>query len=1006
MTTVPRFVMTVAALFATVAFPVGLHAQQGTGTIRGRVVDAERLAPLPDVTISVADKTVLSGSGGFFVLTAVPAGVHTLEANFIGHRPVEQEVTVTAGSEASVEIRMTIAPFELDPVVAIGYGEAQTEDLTGVVTEVSQEAFNTGRVVSPEELIQSKVAGVQVTENNGGEPGGGFSLRIRGGTSVSASNEPLYVIDGVPLDVGGGLSAGRNPLNFLNPDDIASFTVLKDASSTAIYGSRGANGVVLIETMSGRRAAAGTGVQVNYRGSFSGANPVGGPDIMDAQEFRAAVTEQSPEKLGLLANENTDWRNEIEQSAFGQEHTFAVAGGGEKMDFRVSLGYLDQEGVVSPASTERFTLSLGYNQLMFDDRLRLTANVLGARSEDAFTPGGVLGNSTNFAPTQPIYDPDSPYGGYFEWYNDPLAADNPVGELNLVSDDGITYRSVGSVSGEYTLPWVEGLSITERLGYDVVNSDRAYFAPSTFRTLAEDDIHGRVTRGTPTQLSYLSDTYLTYNRVWPELTLTTTGGYSYQQWDYEDTSWRAENLSSDLLGQDGVPAAEDEFTFLTVNENKLASWFGRVNVALYDKFLVNASVRADGSSRFGEDDRWATFPSFGVAWKLKNESFTEDWDWLSDLKLRASWGKNGNQAFANYQQYFRYQYSDALTRVQFGDRFVPTIRPSAADPNIKWEETTSTNIGIDFGLLDNRFWGSIDVYFKETDDLLFTVPVAAGTNFANQLTTNVGTMKNDGIELTLNTLVADGEGDAFSWDVGFNVAYQSNELTEINPFGGGDEIFVGYIDGGVGNTVQILVPGEPINSFYVYEHVMEGGRPVYSDQNGDGNITLEDLYVDQNGDGIINQNDFIVNNNPAPDWLMGLTSLMRWKQFDASFTLSAQIGNYVYNNVASNRGFYDNLRDGEAPNNLHRSVLETSFQAPQYFSDYYVEDASFLRLNNVQLGYTFRNLVNGMRIYGVVQNPFTITGYSGIDPTAGINGIDNNIYPRARTFTAGVEVGF
>jgi len=518
--------MAVAALLAIVAFPVGLHAQQGTGTIRGKVVDAERLAPLPDVTITVADQTVLTGSGGFFVVTGVPAGVQTLRANYIGHRPVEQQVTVTAGGEASVEIRMTIAPFELDPVVAIGYGETKTENLTGVVTEVSQEAFNTGRVVSPEELIQAKVAGVEVIEDNGGEPGGGFSMRIRGGTSVTASNEPLYVVDGVPLDVGGGLSAGRNPLNFLNPDDIASFTVLKDASSTAIYGSRGSNGVVLIETVSGRRAAADRGVSVSYRGSLSGSNPVAGPDIMNAQEFRTAVTEQTPEKLDLLANETTDWRDAVEQSAFGQEHSFAVAAGGEKMDFRVSLGYLDQDGVVKPASTQRVTLNVGYNQLLFNDRLRLRASVLGARSDDVFTPGGVLGNSTHFAPTQPIYDPDSPYGGFYEWYDDNLAATNPVASLNLESDEGVTYRSVGSVEGEYFLPWIDGLSFTERLGYDVVNSDRAYFAPSTYRALARTDILGRVSRGTPTQFSYLSDTYLTYNKVWENLTLTATGGYS------------------------------------------------------------------------------------------------------------------------------------------------------------------------------------------------------------------------------------------------------------------------------------------------------------------------------------------------------------------------------------------------------------------------------------------------------------------------------------------------
>jgi iron complex outermembrane receptor protein len=992
------------ALAATVACAAQLQAQ--TGEIRGRVVDASLLAPLGDVTVTVAGQTVLSEAQGFFVVSDVPAGIHTLQARVIGYRPFEIQVTVIAGETADVAVEMQIAPMEMEPIVAIGYGEQDTRDVTGVVTEVPTEAFNTGRVISAEELIRAKVAGVQVTEANRGEPGGGISIRIRGGTSVTASNEPLYVIDGVIIPVGGGLSAGRNPLNFLNPADIESFTVLKDASATAIYGSQGANGVVLIETTAGRRAAA-TGVRATYQGNISGSNVAARPDILSASQFEDVVADQAPDRLPMLGTDATDWQKAIERSAFGQEHTLAVGGGTDKMNFRVSLGYLNQEGVVRASETERVSLNFAYNQLLFNDRLSLQASILGARNEDLFTPGLVIGAATRMAPTQPIEDAASPYGGYFEW-TDPISTKNPIAELDLVRDEGTTYRSIGNVTGEYSLPWLDGLSATARLGYNATNSERRFFAPSVSKSQADGDFPGEVSRSNPTEFGWLVDAFLTYRGNWDQHGLDLTGGYAYSQLNNDTPFSQSLGLSTDLLGISGIPSADERVTTLFVEETRLASWFARANYSFRDRYLVTATIRTDGSSKFAVDDQWATFPSIAGAWRISSENFMQNAGSLSDLKLRVSWGKNGNSAFDSYQQYKDYVFGDAFTRAQFGDEFVATARPSGADPNIKWEATESWNFGLDYGFSNNRYWGSIEYYTKSTDDLLFEVPVAAGTNLSNQVITNVGSMKNSGVEATLNAMLLQGTGDGFTWDANLNVAYNKNELTEVNPFGQSvEEVRVGGISGGVGRTIQVLTPGEPVNSFFVWEHKRDGsGNPIYEDVDGNGTIDEQDLYVDSNGDGTINEDDKSAFKSPNPDWLIGHTSLMRYKDFDFSLTLLAQIGNYVYNNVASDAGNFRQLTFSAAPSNLHASVLDNNFDVPQYDSDVYVEDAGFLRMENIELGYTFRRWLSGVRVYAVVQNVFTLTGYSGVDPTAGINGIDNNLYPRTRTFTAGLNVTF
>jgi len=1003
------------AFIAIVISAGQLQAQ--TGTISGRFFDPSIGAPVASVEVTIENRTIVSDAEGRFTVTNVPAGTYTLRASRLGYRSVEQAVTVVAGETTIIEIGLFPVAVEIEGLVAIGYGERQERDLTGVVQEVSTEEFNPGRIVTPEELIQGKVAGVQVSEGNGGEPGGGVSIRIRGGTSVNASNEPLFVVDGMPLDVGGGISAGRNPLNFLNPEDIQSMTVLKDASATAIYGSRGANGVVIIETKSGRTAVGGEGTRLSYTGTLSGSYVSNEPEVLSAQQFRSAVQEFNPDALDMLGNANTDWRDAVQRNGFGQEHTIAFAGATSNLDYRLSIGYLNQEGVIRGSETERTTLGLGFRQFFFDDKLRLSANLRGARTDDNFTPGGVVGGATAFAPTQPIMDPtNTDNGGYFEWTDFQQALNNPVAELELTVDEGTTYRSVGDIEGQLDVPYVPGLTSNVRFGYDVTRAERETFRPSILRQEEEGANPGFVSRSNSSQSNVLFDMFLNYNRTVPTLSGTNldfTAGYSYEESNAEFPYFEARGLDFDLLGTSGIPAAEEQRTTVSVDESKLISFFGRTNISVKDRYLLTLSLRRDGSSRFGPENEWGTFPAVAFAWRISDEPFMDGMESLSDLKLRASWGKNGNQAIGNYLQFPAYNIGEPTAQYQFGDEFVTIIRPGAADEGIKWEETTSYNLGLDFGLAANRWTGALDYYFKKTDDLLFRVPVAAGTFTTNFITTNIGELENRGFEISLSGQLFRGneEGDGFTWSADFNAATNSNEITRINPFGGSEVILTGGISGAVGNFIQVLQTGHPVNSFYVYRHKRDSsGNPIYADENDDGFIDDDELllmYEDINGDGAINQDDRVPFESPAPDWIIGHTSRMTWKRFDASFTMRAHLGNYVYNNVASNFGHYRALSYVGAPNNLDASVLETEFESEQYFSDFYVQDASFLRMDNITLGYTFSPLGRQrMRLFGTVQNVFTLTGYDGVDPLAGVNGIDNNLYPRSRTFTAGLSVWF
>jgi TonB-linked SusC/RagA family outer membrane protein len=949
---------------------------QSSGSIRGIVSDAATQQPLSGVTVTFGGRLAVSAADGTYRLNGVPAGSDTLRARMIGYSPIARTVTVASGQTTNADFGMSAQAVNLAELVVVGYGEQAAGNITGAVTSISSDEFNTGRVVTPTELIQNKVAGVQVIENN--EPGGGTSVRIRGGTSTTASSDPLFVVDGVPLGngSGGGISTqgGRDPLNFINSDDIESMTVLRDASAAAIYGSNAANGVILITTKRG----SGT-PRFEYSGSISTSSATRFPTMLNAQQFRAAVTQYAPVNVPQLGNSNTDWFAHIDQTAIGQEQNIALSGSTDNSTYRISANYLDQEGVIQGTSTQRITLGANYNQLLFNDRLNLRLSVRGSRAEEEFTPGGVISNAAQMGPTQPVLDANTPTG-FFDWTGGIQSPDNPVAILSLAKNEGTTLRSVGNLQAGYTVPYVNGLTANLNLGYDVTKISRVSFDPSTLHAQIKNSNFGNYFRQDPTEMNGVFEPYLNYvvpRNVGPGV-LDVTAGYSYSGSHREFPTTSADSLSTDLLGTNAIPAAKTINSRQFIIDNKLISFFGRANYNINDKYLANLSLRRDGSSRFGPGNQWGTFPSVALAWRISEESFMPRFAGLSDLKLRASWARTGNQSFGDYLWSPSYTVGDGEAQYWMGNGFVTTIRPSAVDPNIKWEETRSFDLGIDFGFSNQRYTGAIDWYDKKTTDLIFSVQAAAGTVPGDFITTNLGSMRNRGIELSLSAQVLQGNssGGGLRWTADITAAHNSNELLTINPFAGGaQQIQTGGIAGGVGSTIQVLRPGEPVNSFLVYEQIYANGKPV------------EGSYVDQNNDGIINNDDLRPFNDPAPDWIFGHSSYLSYGKFDFGFTLRAYLGNYVYNN-------------------LHESVLETGFTTAQYFSDHYVEDASFLRMDNLTVGYSFNLRGQTARVFGTVQNVFTITGYSGVDPTAGLNGIDNNIYPRSRTLTGGLTFRF
>lgn len=968
-------------------------------TISGTVTDAENGDPLIGANVLVVGTSsgVVTDLDGNYSLD-VPDGATALEFSYTGY--TSQQITLGASNILDVQL----SPGEvLDEVLVIGYGSVKKEDATGAVQAVNDKNFNRGALVSPDKLLTGKVAGVQITSGN--EPGSGSSIRIRGGTSINASNEPLYVIDGVPID-NSGFTGGRNPLNFLNPNDIATFTVLKDASATAIYGSRGANGVIMITTKKGKEGAA---PKISYDGYVSTASLIGEPPVFGADAFRNVVTYQAPQLLENLGSANTNWFNEVTQTALGQSHNLSLTGGGQSSTYRVSAGYQNVDGVVRGSNTQRTNFSVSFTQKLLDDQLTISTNLKTAATKDKYDTNPI-GTAWDFDPTQPIYDAaNTAYGGFFE-YGLALAPRNPVSGIEQVTQKGGSMRGLGNIEVSYAPAFLPGLTAKLNLGADLNRSEYNQFQPTTWASPPISDYMGEVVFENNFKNSQLLETYLNYKTDLNDglHRLDLTAGYSYQDFSNEFTRLRAFDLASDVFGLNSTSPATDFESRRDVVENRLISFFGRVNYTLDDKYLLTATVRRDGSSKFSENNRWGVFPSAAFAWRLLQEDFMSSLQsTFSDLKLRVGYGITGNQDIADYAYLPTYRVSDNRARYQFGDEFVTTARPNGYDANLKWEETASLNVGLDFGFSNGRISGTVEYYQKNTKDLLFTVNVPAGTNLTDRVLTNIGEIENSGVELTLNAVLVDKSD--LSWDVSFNSAWNQNEIKQIDRLDNAG-LLTGGISGGVGNQVQILEVGQPAYAFFLFEQKYDGdGNPLVDgyDHNDDGVINLADMYKDLNGDGIVNDLDKRPVEKPAPDLILGLTNNFYYKDFDLAFTLRANIGNYMYNNNASSRGFYNILTNqpGVVPN-LHTSVLLTNFSGPQYFSDYYLENASFLRLDNITLGYNVKNLPGNvnLRLYGTAENVFVLTEYSGLDPEG--YGIDNKPYPRSRRFVFGVNLGF
>jgi TonB-linked SusC/RagA family outer membrane protein len=973
---------------------VGLLAAQWVfaqdRTISGKVLDSRSGNGLSgaSVTASSSKRGTQTDASGSFKIN-VTAADKSLSISSVGYGT---QVVSIVGTD-QVQVSLAAVTGDLGEVVLVGYGSARKKDLTGAVATVGVKDFAKGPLTSPEQLINGKVAGVQITAPSGA-PGAGGRIRVRGTSSLSGSNDPLIIIDGVPIDQQGGIAGSANALNLINPNAIETFTVLKDASATAIYGNRATNGVILITTKKGKSGK--MKVSFSTQNSYS---VVGDKvDVLTADEYRAFVNDKgNATQRGLLGAANTNWQDLIYQGAIMTDNTIALTGGINNLPYRLSIGYLNQNGVLKTDNLSRVSTSLNVSPKFLNNNLKVDFNLKTSLSKNKFANQGAIGGAAFFDPTQVTNRNDNRFGGYFEWLannNQPdgLAPKNPLGLLNLRDDNSNVMRYITNLQLDYSIPQVPGLRANLNVGYDYAKGEGTVFIPdSAAMTYVRGGVNNQYDN---TKKNKLLDFYLNYSRDIKSIKgrLEAMAGYGYQDFMRQATNFADFRAN----GTEFAPAAP--FPFET--QNTLVSFYGRTNLSINGKYLLTATLRRDGSSRFSPEQRWGIFPSAAFAWNLSDESFLKNSKVFSNLKLRLGYGTTGQQEIGNDYAYIaNYTLGTQTAQYQFGNTFYPVQRPVGYDANIKWETTTTYNAGIDFGFGNGRVTGSLDYYFKDTRDLLSFIDVPAGTNFTNRIFTNVGDMTNRGVELQINTNLV--KSKKLTWDFGFNVTYNTNEITKLTKFD--DPTFVGVavggISGGVGNTIQMHSVGYRPSSFFVLQQVYNGdGKPV------------EGLYVDRNKDGLINNLDYYRYQSPEPNWIIGATTSATYGKWSASTVVRANIGNYMYNNVFSGSGTLQQAFPGTGRfiGNVHRNYLETGFAVAQFFSDYYVDNASFLRMDNFTIAYDFGSVVKGissLRANASVQNAFVITKYQGLDPEIA-GGIDNNFYPRPRIFTLGFNVEF
>ena len=940
---------------------------------------------------------------GNFLLNANKGDIIII--SFIGYRSQE------AQAAASMNIILKDDTELLDEVVVIGYGSVKKDDLSGSVVAIKAEEMNKGAVTSPQELIMGKVPGLSVSQGDGA-PGAGSTIRIRGGASLNASNDPLIVIDGIPVS-NDAAPGTPNALATINPNDIETFTVLKDASATAIYGSRASNGVIIIQTKKGTQDK----IKVSYSGTFTAKDPYKRIETLDAQSFREVMQAQYPEGtaqsadiqriLNVYPNQSTDWQDAIYQTGLSTDQNIGIAGKAGFMPFRISLGYNTEKGTLKTSKYERYTGAVNLSPKFFDNHLSVDINVKGTINKNRFADSGAVGAAAFFDPTKPIYDEENRYNGYWNWgivqgAQADLATQNPLSLLYDRNNHGTTKRSLGNIQLDYKIHGLEDLHANLNLGYDVAKTTGRNFVNSnsvqssldkTFTGLGQGNTWNNLRR------NHLLDFYMNYAKNIESIksNFDIMAGYSWQHFYYANHDITYSNPTEDLGAKEGYTYDENERHYIRDDhrripyENYLISFFGRLNYNFMDRYLLTATLRRDGSSRFSENNRWGLFPSAALAWTINNEPFMKATEnVLSKLKLRLGYGVTGQREIGDYQYITSYSFSTNPNTTYLGTTL---LKPNGYSPDLKWEQTTTYNVAIDFGFLNDRINGSIEYYQKHTKDLLNTISAAAGTNFINLITANVGKMKNKGVEANVNAIAIQSKD--FTWEVGYNITWNDSKITKLTTTFNPD--YQG-IDAGTNQKHQV---GEMPGTFYLYQQVYdENGKPI------------QNAFVDRNNDGQITEADrYLTHKSPMAKIYMGFSSQFSYKKWDLGFNLRANFGNYVYNGVASGNSTSNNYGGKGFITNLYNGFQDTGFTllntSEQMASDYFLENASFLKMDNLTLGYSFQNLFAAKlsgRISASVQNVFTISKYSGLDPECGA--IDSNIWPRPRTYTIGLNLNF
>jgi TonB-linked SusC/RagA family outer membrane protein len=992
-------------MFSVIAF-----AQ--TRSIKGKVVD-ETNQPLPGSAVTIDGTTIgaTTDANGNYTITGVKVGNYTVTVKFIGYADLKKVVTIAATA--------TILNFSLQPqntglneVVVIGYGTEKKKDLTGSIATVSRKDFNQGAITTPEQLIQGKVAGVSII-SNGGAPGAGSTIRIRGGASVNGSNDPLIVIDGVPLS-NSSIAGAANPLDLINPNDIESFSILKDASAAAIYGNRASNGVIIITTKKGQSGKP----QINFSTQFSVSKLTKEASVLSPDQFRTYIKQQATAPgdtvyLKQLGTANTDWQKQIYQTALTTDNNLSISGATGKLPYRVSVGYTDQDGILKTSALQRFTSAINLSPSLFTDHLKINFNFLGSQVKQRFANQGAIGSAASFNPTDPVYSGNSTYGGYYETLSpsasnpenlNTLAGRNSLGLLEEENNSSTVYRAITSLALDYKLHFFPDLHANVNLSYDGSNGQGSDIIPATAASQypGSQDANGVLQRGNNSRYKSVIgnstfEGYLSYSHDFKSIKshVDAVAGYSTQTFSTTSTNYLS-------YFSNGEVKPNSLFNYPTdLQKSELASLYGRVNYSYDSKYLLTGTIREDVSTKFAPGIRTGYFPSVAGAWVISNEDFLKNNKTLSNLKLRVEYGVTGNQdGIGNYDYLSPYSLGNRAAEYEFGNgTYYQVYRPGAFYPGRTWESTATTNAAIDFGFLNDRITGSLDLYNRKTKNLLATINEPAGSNFGNQIVANVGNMQDKGLELSINVKIINTTN--LSWTAGVNATIDRNKITNLtatpNPNFPG--LPVGNISGGIGTNIQIDQIGYAKNSFYTYQQVYgTNGKP------------LDGVFVDKNGDGQINSADLSVSHSPDPQEYFGISSDVRVKKFSLGFSARANVGNYVYNNIYSASGFKSNFLNPISLFNGSSNVLETGFTginaSNEYLSDYFVQNASFFRMDNIHIGYNFGRVFKNtgdLRISANVNNAFIITQYKGVDPEV-TNGIDNNLYPRPRTFVLGLNL--